>query len=77
MEGKEFLKLFRVFIFQNFCCKSNIVIHESPKYLKRVRKRRLVTKYKNRGVHVVMVIVVGNGQGDTSSNPGRDLLHFT
>ena len=30
--------------------------------------------YKNR---VVMVIVVGNGHGDTSSNPGRDWLHFT
>ena len=25
----------------------------------------------------VMVIVVGNGYGDTSSNPGRDWLHFT
>ena len=25
----------------------------------------------------VMVIAVGNGHGDTSSNPGRDLLHFT
>ena len=25
----------------------------------------------------VMVIVVGNGLSDTSSNPGRDLLHFT
>ena len=25
----------------------------------------------------VMVIVVGNGHGDTSSNPGRDRLHFT
>ena len=24
-----------------------------------------------------MVIVVGNGHGDTSSNPGRDWLHFT
>ena len=24
----------------------------------------------------VVVIVVGNGHGDTSSNPGRDLLHF-
>ena len=29
------------------------------------------------GAHGVMVIVVGNGHGDTSSNPGRDLLHFT
>ena len=25
----------------------------------------------------VMVIVVGNGHGDTSSNPGRRWLHFT
>ena len=24
------------------------------------------------GVRVVMVIIVGNGHGDTSSNPGRD-----
>ena len=23
-----------------------------------------------------MVIVVGNGHGDTGSNPGRDCLHF-
>ena len=27
--------------------------------------------------HGVMVIVVGNGHGDASSNPGRDWLHFT
>ena len=25
----------------------------------------------------VVVIVVGNGHGDTSSNPERDWLHFT
>ena len=25
----------------------------------------------------VMVIIVGNGHGDSSSNPGRDWLHFT
>ena len=24
-----------------------------------------------------MVIVIGNGHGDMSSNPGRDWLHFT
>ena len=24
------------------------------------------------GAHGVMVIVIGNGHGDTSSNPGRD-----
>ena len=27
--------------------------------------------------HGVMFIVVGNGHGDTSSNPGRVWLHFT
>ena len=26
---------------------------------------------------VVMVTVLGNEHGDTSSNPGRDWLHFT
>ena len=30
-----------------------------------------------KGARGVMVIVVGNGYGDTSSNPGRDWLHFT
>ena len=29
------------------------------------------------GARGVMVIVVGNEHGDTSSNPGRDWLHFT
>ena len=29
------------------------------------------------GARGVMVIVVGNGRGDTSSNSGRDWLHFT
>ena len=29
------------------------------------------------GALSLMVIVVGNGHGDTSSNPGRDGLHFT
>ena len=29
------------------------------------------------GTHGVMIIVVGNGHDDTSSNPGRDQLHFT
>ena len=32
---------------------------------------------KQRGAHGVMVIVVGNGHGDTSSNPGQGWLHFT
>ena len=29
------------------------------------------------GAHGVIVIAVGNEHGDTSSNPGRDWLHFT
>ena len=29
------------------------------------------------GAHGVMVIVIGNGHGDISSNPGQDWLHFT
>ena len=29
------------------------------------------------GARGVRVIVVGNGLGNTSSNPGRDWLHFT
>ena len=29
------------------------------------------------GARGVVVIVVGNGHGDTSSNPGRDWLYFT
>ena len=31
----------------------------------------------NRGACGVIVIVVGNGHGDSSSNPGRDWLYFT
>ena len=29
------------------------------------------------GARGVMVIIIGNGHGDTSSNTGRDWLHFT
>ena len=32
--------------------------------------------FSSGGARGVMVIVVGNGLGDTSSNPGRDWLHF-
>ena len=31
----------------------------------------------NGGARGVMVIVIGNGHGDASSNPGRGWLHFT
>ena len=33
--------------------------------------------YNFRGARGVIVIVVGNEHSDTSSNPGRDWLHFT
>ena len=40
-------------------------------------EKGLGKKKKNGGACGVIVIVVGNGQGDTSLNPGRDWLHFT
>ena len=40
-------------------------------------KVKPITSYLFGGARGVMVIVVGNEHGDTSSNPGRDLLHFT
>ena len=38
-------------------------------------KTKIIYKL-NGGARGVMVIVVGNGHGDTSSNPGRDWLDF-
>ena len=48
---------------------------------------RLILQDGFQGVHIplvrigsalgVMVIVIGNGHGDTSSNPGQDGVHFT
>ena len=35
-----------------------------------------VCKQKIGGARGVMVIIIGNGHGDTSSNPGLDWLHF-
>ena len=35
------------------------------------------TDIQDGGARGVMVIVVGNGHGDTISNPRRDWLHFT
>ena len=37
----------------------------------------LVNNLPTGGARGVMVIIVGNGHGDTSSNPRRDWLHFT
>ena len=42
-----------------------------------IRSNRTIINDKHGGARGVMVIVVGNGHGDTSSNHGRDRLHFT
>ena len=39
--------------------------------------RRAIYISVHGGPRGVMVIVVGNGHGDTGSNTRRDLLHFT
>ena len=36
-----------------------------------------ISSSHNGGARGVMVIVVGNEHGDTSSNPGQGWLHFT
>ena len=46
-------------------------------HLKDKLERNILYKYVDWGARGVMVIVVGNGHGDTSSKPGRDRLHFT
>ena len=52
--------------------------HNSPYTLG--DKKKIILSTSNdlfRGARGVIVIVVGNSHGDTSSNPGRDWLHFT
>ena len=38
---------------------------------------KLITLSYYGGARGVVVVVVGNGHGDTSSKPGFDWLHFT
>ena len=44
-------------------------------YIQSVRRSSVKKIYG--GARGVRVIIVGNGHGDTSSNPGRGWLHFT
>ena len=37
----------------------------------------IINLFNHGGSRGVMVIITGNGHGDSSSNPGRDWLHFT
>ena len=46
-------------------------------FLVSLDESKIYNSEKKKGSRGVMVIVVGNGHGDTSSNPGRDLFHFT
>ena len=41
------------------------------------KKKKKNTDKEIKGACGVMVIVVWNGHGDMSSNPGREWLHFT
>ena len=56
-------------MFHNF-----LISQPNSKYLSLLLLSFVVVVVGTRGV---MVIVVGNGYRDTSSNPGRDWLHFT
>ena len=54
----------------NFCKKLSIIVSSL-----RVEEGK-DNEHKYGGGRVI-VIFAGNGHGDTSSNPGRDWLHFT
>ena len=43
----------------------------------RQKKKKKMKKGKNEGVHGIMINVVRNGHGDSSSNPEWGYLHFT
>ena len=54
-----------------------VVVSSSIKLQKTVLGYMSLEGARGGGARGVMVIVAGNGHGDTSSNPGRDWLHFT
>ena len=56
---------------------NNSIIKVGQNNEKSLRDLRRLAVTLTPGACGVMVIVVGNGHGDTSSNPGRDWLHFT
>ena len=62
-----------------YCIPQNLdITGTSPSdYLELLPGYTLEESYPSRDARDVMVIVVGNEHGDTSSNPGRDWLHFT
>ena len=48
-------------------CEENVIFTGKSIY----KRETVSNNYLHRGARGVMVIVVGNGHGDTSSNPGR------
>ena len=48
-----------------------LILEKTYTYIYRLRPQ------SKQGARGVVVIAVGNEHGDTSSNPGRDWLHFT
>ena len=59
------------------CNKVLIFVIRNRSFTRSLKSFKLQFAYIKRGARGVMVIVVGNGHGDTSSSPGRDWLHFT
>ena len=55
---------------------SEVVRDEMSEAIRAMREWEL-SNWHEGGARGVVVIVVGNGHGNTSSNPGRDWLHFT
>ena len=77
-----FLNIFSLLYFVCFPNILNPYLFKSERHSSTAGSREHIpTTYtvhnKERGARCVMVIVVGNGHGNTSSNPGRDWLHFT
>ena len=69
-----------VFLWTPTYAEQNQDVQLEHTYSSYVRIRDVALKICQRrwgGARGVMVIVVGNGHGDTSSNPGRGWLHFT
>ena len=56
---------------------TSITIYLKKNYVLSLACKNCISIYTDTCARGVMVIVVGNGHGNTSSNPGRDWLHFT
>ena len=62
------LALYLLIICQDYVLRTNIDL---------MKENGFILANASGGARGVIVIVLGNGHGDTSSNPGREWLHFT